>query len=295
MQEVRSGARTPSPATVLAALALFFSVTGFGVAATAERSSPTAQASARKALVNQVIRAIKRKRGVFGGRSIINGSIGTLDIGNNSIGAMDFKPNSVGTMALQNMAVGLFNLKPNSVNNSILQFNSVGSQNIKPESVASSDLADESVGTSEFSHAIPAAGGIGNPNQGELVSAETEVLAIPNETFDTASMHSTTTDPHLFEAPQAGIYLISGKVTWNLTSGVPTTSVVNFSLRDSPDTTPLYVTSLRPDQVRHQQFTTAVHLEAGDTVFLQVHNHTDKAMHYEQPELSMVWIAPGPG
>jgi hypothetical protein len=95
--------------------------------------------------------------------------------------------------------------------------------------LAAADLRPSSVGGSEVKAGAVTPGKLGGfpavhaTTTASVPTANGSGLTVPldNELYDTANMHSTTTNNHILKAPIAGIYLATANVLWTFNDTGP--------------------------------------------------------------------------
>ena len=86
---------------------------------------------------------------------------------------------------------------------------------VQDESLTGADIANGSLGTAEFSSSIPAARVNGDL---DLTTDCEKILDFTHEDYDTANLHSTSSNPSRLTAPAAGIYRLSGTASFGFNS-----------------------------------------------------------------------------
>lgn len=115
----------PSPALVIACIALFAALTGSALAA---------------GLAKNTVRSPQ----------IVDGTIRTIDLRDNAVAAGKIAPNAVESTELAENSVDSSKVAPESLTASDLGPNSVGSSEVADQSLTANDLAPDSVGSSEL-------------------------------------------------------------------------------------------------------------------------------------------------
>jgi hypothetical protein len=95
--------------------------------------------------------------------------------------------------------------------------------------LVAADLRPSSVGTSEVANGTVTPAKLGTfpavhaTTTASVPTANGSTLIVPfdNELYDTANMHSTTTNNHLLKAPIAGIYLATANIFWTFNDTGP--------------------------------------------------------------------------
>jgi hypothetical protein len=156
-------------------------------------------------------------------------------------------------------------------------------------------IADGAIGTGKFSSTIPAVRALGSGTVPQIIPGTTAVIADwPREAYDTADMHSTSTDTSRLTAPVGGIYRISVNVTWGAPRGAHQMLIqVNGSPFDGGGLIEVRDTTDAPQGT--QDLSTDLKLAAGDYVEVNVSQSNDSASNVAMfPEsFTMSWVAPG--
>jgi hypothetical protein len=162
--------------------------------------------------------------------------------------------------------------------------------------IRGADIRNGTLGTTEFSKTIPAAHVTHSAIQNvPYTNPSITTLAFDTERYDTAGMHSTTTNNSRLTAPVNGIYVVTAQVRWEFP--VPAQSI-SLALRENGTT---YIAWEDGDaQVSYQEVSTQVQLAAGDYVEVLVEQASQNQStlgiaHIDQvsPEFAMTWLAPG--
>jgi hypothetical protein len=146
-------------------------------------------------------------------------------------------------------------------------------------------IGDGAVGTPAFSNTIPAV---------RATSAEFQI--VPNltdttvnfagEAYDTADLHSTSSNTSRLTAPVAGVYRISANVIWN----VDPNGIREIQVRVNGGGGPLDDT---PAPVITQQLSTDVNLAAGGYVEVVAKQTSGGPATLRGTYFTMSWVAPG--
>jgi hypothetical protein len=262
--------------------------------------------------------------GAVGSAEVATDAIGSGEVATDSLAAADLAPDSVGSSEIVDGAVGNADLGANSVTGPKVAFGSltgtdilnetlsgndildgtISSSDIGADEVGSSEVANGSLGTAEFASSIPAvhvtrADASGDQN---IANNTATFLNFNSERYDTAGMHSNTTNISRLTAPVAGIYAVNISFLWGSQGAFPSgerratlfkngTTEVGFDKRDA-DTAQSGAVSVN--------FTTMLRLAAGDFVEARVFQdsggtRTIRNLGGESsPEFSMTWLTPGP-
>ena len=174
--------RRPSPAMVVALLALFISLTGVTWAAT---SLPRNSVKSKQ-IMNGAVKARDLGPDTVTGANIASESVGFEDLGFDSVSADQLADGAVDEFAIQSDAVG----------SDAIAFDAVGADEIIDDSVAKEELGFGSVGADEL---------------GELVTRPGEPTVIEGGGGENASYRVETATAVCDE----GERLISGFATWD--------------------------------------------------------------------------------
>ncbi len=254
--------RLPSPAMLVACVALVAALGGVSYAAGVLPNHSVGAAQLKKKAVTRA----KLKRNAVTGAKVRDGSLRAADFG---AGQLPQGPKGEPGPKGDPGATGR---------------NSVGADQVK----------DGSLGTAEFATSIPAVHvtGLG---KGSIPNGSHTALALDIERYDTAAMHSLNANISRLTAPVDGIYLVAAQVQWAAGSGYR-----ELTLRKN-EGNPIAITSqaLTSAQAIAQDVTTQVRLQAGDFVEAQVYQTSNAPLNVLQlddysPGFSMTWLAPGP-
>jgi hypothetical protein len=161
-------------------------------------------------------------------------------------------------------------------------------------SVASANgVANGAVGTGQLSGSIPAAGVRLTGNQSSLNNVAT-TLSFDTERYDTANLHSNTTNNSRLTAPVDGIYAVSALVSWaaddldgqRLLEIEKNGTVLIASANQMPVTVNGASTT--------QSLTKFIALAAGDYVEAMAFQNSGSTLNVLGPEFELTWVAPGP-
>jgi hypothetical protein len=152
------------------------------------------------------------------------------------------------------------------------------------------------VDTAKFSSTIPAARVIGQSQQ----SACTDTSALipwDVEIYDTANLHSNSTNSSRLTAPVSGIYRISAMVSWDDPNTVGSRALTLLQVTPSPPNSSPY-TDLQPGSAmpeQTQEISTELKLAAGDYVEVYVRQDSGSisCLRVSERYFTMSWIAPG--
>jgi hypothetical protein len=216
-------------------------------------------------------------------------------IANNAVTPPAIAPSAVGSTALANNAVTPPAIAPNAVGNTALANNAVLAFNVN----------SGAIGTREISNAIPSASAAKTTNTARTNGAFS-ALPFPTETFDSANLHGAPANDALMRAPVAGIYQITGTVTWANDGCAGTRSLEVNGFRAN-GTTPFlpnpHISSTVPasaNSTTTQTLTGMIQLGAGETAYIiggasgMPSCASTNILGNPGASLTMTWIAPGP-
>ena len=233
----------------------------------------------------------------IGAGEVATGAVGSPEIVDGGVTDDDLAANSVtGSKVFPSSLTGA-DILSNSLSSSDIGTDAVGSAEVAPNAVGSSEVANASLGTAEFASSIPAARITRTVSQGILNDDETP-LNFNSERYDTAGMHSNSTNLSRLTAPVDGIYLVTAQVQWdvngfgNRTLAIRRNGTVALARdRRQPGTDPVNAPAVN--------LSTVASLDAGDFVEAEVFQDSGGNLSVlrigeESPEFSMTWLAPGP-
>lgn len=217
---------------------------------------------------------------------IIDGQVQNADLGSSAVTGAKVFPSTLNGS----------DVAPGGLTGSDIAADSLASSDIGPSAVGSSEVADGSLGTAEVATSIPAARLTRTSGQG-IPFNTTTALNFNSERYDTASMHSTSSNLSRLTAPVTGIYEVSAHVNWANFNGVR-------HLRLRKNGTTVVASQSAADAALHtdtQSISSMARLAAGDYVEAVVAHQSfdvatesiDQTPEYS-PEFSMTWLAPGP-
>lgn len=242
------------------------------------------------------------------GGNIAEDSLLQNDIGTSAIGAPELRSSSVQASEIDIDAVGAAEIASSGVGADEIAANGVGAAEIATGAVGSLDVADGGLGNADLgSNAadarVVAVDAVGVNEIGPLPAVRAArktgndfdvtpglrwTVPLTGEWFDTAGLHSNSTDPEDLIAPVDGIYQISGGVNWDQFAG-------NGYTEMSIDAPGGGGTSTWHDgRPGYQSASTLAALEAGDLVRLSVFTTTDANLigqGYDAAHLEMVWVS----
>jgi hypothetical protein len=301
----------PSPAMAVALLALVIAMSGTAIATTQ--------------LSKNSVGSRNIKPGAVTHSDLRNGAVRGSKLGDSGITDDKLAKGAVTAQALGDGVVGRAKLAGGAVSSDKLALGAVLAGNLGKESVLSGKIgkgavngesvADGSLDTEDFSGAIPAVRVTATQNQDVSNGGPGVDLAFDSEIFDTRNMHTDSgPDNTKIFAPVDGVYVITGNVVWSSKGNAQGFLAINidkngdeegaFSLAGDAGATDTYEANI---EVPTQNVSTIAWLRAGDYVELraiqtltQFPAETHPTIRTEAipaesvPELSMVWVAPGP-
>jgi hypothetical protein len=261
----------PTPAMVVACIALTVALGGTSVAAI--NALPRNSVGAKQ-LKKNAVTGVKIKANAVNGAKVANNSLTGADVNEATLGTVP----SAATAAPSGAAGGaLGGTYPNPA--------------LADASVTSAKIAGGAVGVSKFG-VIPAVRATRGGTPQTIPNGSVTDVALDAEAFDTAGLHSTTTNNHLVTAPVAGVYQITGNVRFaaNATGS-------RFVALDGPGGWLASSWQLANTSSNDQSVSTAFSLAAGQSVSIQVYQTSGGNLDLvklgvEAPNLSMVWIGP---
>ena len=261
--------RPPSPAMIVACLALFVALGGTSYAAT-------------KLAANSV-----------GSKQIKSNAVTAAKIKNGAITTAKLKDGAVTTAKLPDGAVTTAKLPDGAVTTAKLPDGAVTTAKLPDGAVATAKIADGAVSTTKFA-AIP--GGRVRSNATQAIATNTLTpLAFNTVDLNTGSVFDVA-QPTRLTAPVAGTYVITASISWaNSALGI---RELHIRLNGGP--TNLAVVSDAPTALNtapEQNVATTCHLSAGDYVQAVVWQTSGGPLDSwnspnDAPLLTLNWIAP---
>jgi hypothetical protein len=224
-----------------------------------------------------------------GTAEIVDGSVGNPDLGDNSVNGATVFPSSLTGADILTSSLTASDIAPDAV----------GASEVAPNAVGGSEVANGSLGTAELASSIPAARVTRTSDQG-ILNGTVTALNFNSERYDTAGMHSNSSNLSRVMAPVDGIYMVTLQVHWELNG-----SGSRALLLEKNGTT-VVARDRRlasTDQINGPVFnvTNVLRLSAGDFVEAFAFQDSGGTLNVVQnvseetsPELSMTWLAPGP-
>jgi hypothetical protein len=283
----------PSPAFVLAAISLFVSLSGGAY-------------------------AISLGRNVVGARNIKPSAVKTAKIADGAVTSSKLGDGAVTTLKLADGAVTTVKLGDSAVNGAKVANGSLTGADIAPETITGLNILDGSIGSSDLGSSsvtstqlatgavTPAKVGTIPTVRARRTSAQTinsgsfTPINLTTETWDTASMHSTSSNTSRLRAPIAGTYLITANVSW-LSNNTGRRSL-EITLDSFTETNkPIAAIAQSADlSDAPMALSTVYQLGLGDFVQAQVQQDSGIAQSVAasssgdetSPEVSMTWLGP---
>ena len=265
--------RLPSPAMVVACLALLIALGGTSYAAIKLPKNSVGT----KQLKTNAVTSPKVKNDAITGSDVLESTLAKVPSASNA----DQLGGVASSGYLKNGAAAGGTLSGTYPNPSLADL-----------SVTSAKIAAGAVGVSKFG-IIPAARANWGGAAQTIPNSAVVNVGFNAETFDTAQMHSTTTNNHLVTAPVAGVYQITGNVRWS--SNATGNRFVDISTTGAGRIASVW--ELANTSNTDQSISAAYALTAGESVFLEVFQTSGGNLDLENsgtddPNLSMVWIGP---
>lgn len=135
----------PSPALLIACIALFAALSGSAIAASvAKNSVRSAQ------IVNGTVRTIDLRDGAVNSAKVADQTLTASDLGPDSVNTEEIAENAVGSSEVAPDSLGAGDLAPNSVGTSEVADNTLTQNDLGPDSVGASEIATDSVRSAEL-------------------------------------------------------------------------------------------------------------------------------------------------
>jgi hypothetical protein len=171
----------------------------------------------------------------------------------------------------------------------------IGPNDIRKNAVRSKHIKNGQVRTQDLAGSIPAVRVTRTANQ-TIPNGPLTPLAWNSERYDTARMHSNTTNNSRVKAPVTGIYNITLEVAWSPFDP----DGFRYIDLERNGTTEIAIDDVNPPPAGDQSLTTQARLRAGDFIVADAQQNSGgpldifkTAGHEYSPELSMTWLAPG--
>src|SRR5215510_12888042 len=263
----------PSPAMVVACLALSVSLAGSGYAAI---KLPKNSVGAEQ-LKKNAVTGPKIKANAVNGAKVANNSLRGADVNEATLGTVPRAASAAPSGPASGALAGTY---PNPA--------------LADGAVTSAKIAAGAVGVSKFG-VIPAVrASRGGTSQTIPTGGTVKDVTFDNETFDTANLHNTTTNNHQLVAPVAGVYQITGNVRWE--GNATGTRFVDITTSSGGRIASVWTPTASTFNT-DQSISAAYALAAGETVSLQVFQNSGISLDLvkdgtDDPNLSMVWVGP---
>ena len=135
----------PSPALLIACIALFAALSGSAIAAgVAKNSVRSAQ------IVNGTVRTIDLRDGAVNSAKVADQALTADDLGPDSVNTDEIAENAVGSSEVAPDSLAAGDLAPNSVGTSEVADNTLTQNDLGPDSVGASEITADAVGSSEI-------------------------------------------------------------------------------------------------------------------------------------------------
>jgi hypothetical protein len=255
----------------------------------------------------------------LGAADLSVGSVGASEVADESLGSADLAPDSVGNSELAAGTIGSAEIVdggvtdddlaansvtgpkvfPSSLTGADILANSLSSSDIGTGAVGSSEVADGSLGTAEFASSIPAVRVTRTTDQNVLNNTGTS-LNFTSERYDTAGMHSNTSNLSRLTAPVTGIYAVTVAFKWQNQAFASGRRVLVLRKNGATEVGIEEVSpSVNPNGGPDMNFATMLKLEAGD--YLEARGVQSSggtlpivaSQGENGPNFSMTWLAPG--
>jgi len=235
----------------------------------------------------------------IGSSEVVSGAIGSDEVATNAVGTAEIVDGSVGNPDLGDNSVNGATVFPSSLTGADILTGSLTASDIAPDAVGASEVANGSLGTAELAGSIPAAKVTRTSDQG-ILNGTVTALNFNSERYDTAGMHSNSSNLSRVTAPVDGIYTVTLQVHWELNGSGSRDLLIekNGSTIVARDRR-----LASTDQLGGPVFnvTNVLRLSAGDFVEAFAFQNSGGTLNVVQnvseetsPELSMTWLAPGP-
>lgn len=181
----------------------------------------------------------------------------------------------------------------NSVYSTSIVNGQVKTLDIATGAVTAGDLATNSVTTSKTSKR-PSVRVYDIVGDGSIADGTATTLSWEAETYDTASLHSTVTNPSRLRAPVQGLYLVTANAQWS-TSIVGYRQIILF-VNGVRTTTELHQANGSADGYVYMSTSDMLVLDAGDYVEMKVTQSSGGALtlfgsSIDESSASLTWLS----
>ncbi|MEK6326083.1 MAG: hypothetical protein AABM66_00965 [Actinomycetota bacterium] len=211
--------------------------------------------------------------------------------GANTISTGDIQDGQVQNGDLGINSISSSKVLPSTLIGADIATNTLTSSDIGTGAVASSEVADASLGTAEFATSIPAARVARTSAQGITSGTPSKSLNFTSERYDTAGLHSNSSNLSRLTAPVTGIYEVTAHVSWDFnSSGHRDLGLANGGTTLAEEHLNANAT---PGGQVDQNISTVARFTAGQFAEVFV-THDSGATRSVTSEATMTWLAPGP-
>ena len=213
---------------------------------------------------------------------IIDGQVQNADLGSGAVTGAKVFPSTLDCSKVAPSGLTGFDIAADSLTSS----------DIGTGAVASSEVADGSLGTAEFATSIPAARVARTSAQGITSGTPSKRLNFTSERYDTAGLHSNSSNLSRLTAPVTGIYEVTAHVSWDINSSG--SRHVGLAQNAGTDLAQEHLNAnAAPGGLVDQNISTVARFTAGQ--FAEVFVTQDSgATRSVTSEATMTWLAPGP-
>jgi hypothetical protein len=253
----------PSPAMIVACVALFVALGGVGYAAATIGSAQ---------IKNNSVQGKDIKNSTITGRDVKNSSLTGSDIKNSSLAGRDVKNDSLSGSDILESSLGKVPAA-SSADNAL--------------SANSAKTVDDGAITPAKISGIPAVRA--SNDSGQSIAGDSPVtLAFTAETFDGANMHSNTVNNTRLTAPIAGIYSVTANVGWNSNN----TGRRVIQLRKNGVDFLFDTKQATQGDTSFQSLTDLVQLAKGDFVEVAANQNSGAALGTFLNKFALNWVGP---
>ena len=284
----------PSPAMVVALVALFVALTGSAVAVDRAGKKLPANSVGTKQL----------KEGAVTPPDIKRGAITSPALAANAVTPPALASGAVTAPAIANEAVGSTALAPQSVIPGKIQPGAVTNEKLAPNSVTTATLQPGAITESRFSQTLPRVGvslatpypvdtdlGAGSPP----TYVGTGTADFSTEAYDTRSMHVTTGAARQnLVAPVDGLYKVTMNAVWANAGGSARAALLihtKVSCGFCESTAAQQIGPPAADDLTSQSISATVAMQAGDRIFPRF-GSIGATTTVNAADVSMEWIGP---